>query len=270
MRPGVLASELYNRHSGVPALVVGGGPSAPLHLEALGKKRLERMIVVSANGHAWALRLRPDYIFCKDHIHTELNQPMELLLRAGGVPIASSQYWADYRTAQWPIQGNSGMQAIAFAAMMGCAPIVPIGFDCFQGQTYFHGAQPRNVSLGRPPGYWKSRFDRLARKLDGAMVRPLEGPLAQSFPRFKPYEDAVWRIPDCLKHYADLKTRHVRAKKRFVLPHDPRAEIPVGHILPVTEGEAARFALNGVAEPVSVVLQKKLTPADGLCSDPPA
>jgi hypothetical protein len=245
-----LVAELYGRHKGKPILVVGGGPSAPDEFRALGS-RAKEMIVISANSHAWTLGLRPDYTFCKDHIHTELKVPMEALVRRGA-PVVTGQFWADYRCARWPIQGNSGQHAIALAALMGGAPIVPIGIDCFQGETYFHTPNTPNVSLGRSRDYWKSRFTRLHGRLDGAAVRPVGGLLGNVFPLYKPYEEfAHVKIPSIFDSYVDCPTVYIRAVRRFVQPQDPRAEIPVDFVLPVTPLEAALFIRQGVAVSVS-------------------
>jgi hypothetical protein len=221
LNPGVLVAELYGKHKGKPILVVGGGPSAPDEARALGS-RIDNMVVISANTHAWHLGLRPDYTFCKDHVHTELKTPMEVLVRAGNAPVVTGQYWGDYRCARWPIQGNSGQHAIALAALMGGAPIVPIGIDCFQG------------------------------RLEGAAVRPVGGILGGAFPLYRPYEEfARVTIPSIFDSYVDCPTEYVRAVRRFVLLQDPRAEIPVGFVLPATPLEAALFIRQGVAVSVS-------------------
>lgn len=247
MNPGVLVSALYSKDFGLPILVVGGGPSAPEQLRKLGS-RVQDMVIISANAHAWGLGLAPDYTFCKDHLHTETKAPMEGMLRAYNRPIVTTHYWADYRAARWPIQGNSGMHAIGLAALMGGNPIVPIGIDCFQGATYFHSPTSRNVSLGRPPGYWKGRMDRLAGRLDGAVIRPISGPLTATFPKYHPHEELPpSKIPAVFGHYAACPTRYVRAIRSFVLPQDPRAEIPVGKVFPVTDAEQALFIRQGVA-----------------------
>lgn len=247
LNPGVLVSALYRKHFGKPILVIGGGPSAPEQLHRLGS-RVADMLVISANGHAWSLGLRPDYTFCKDHLHTETQQPMEVMLRAHDQPIVAWHYWADYRAAKWPIQGNSGMHAIALAALMGGSPIVPIGIDCFQGATYFHSPNVSNVSLGRPPGYWKSRMERLAGRLEGATIRPISGPLAAVFPKYHPHETLPdTRIPRIFDPYDGMATHYVRALKPFVLAQDPRAPVPVGRVFPVTGVEAALFTRQGVA-----------------------
>lgn len=210
------------------------------------------MTVISANAHAWKLGLRPDYVFCKDHVHTETGEMMEAVVRAGGVPVVTQHYWADYRAAAWPIQGNSGMMALALAALMGAAPIIPVGFDCFQGQTYFHAPNRRNVSLGRPPGHWKSRFERLAGRLDGAAIRPISGPLLGVFRRFHPDETiAPPEIPKALRVYEDMPTQYLRAKRRFVMQHDARVEVPIGCVFPASGKEVELYERGGVAERVS-------------------
>lgn len=206
------------------------------------------MLVISANGHAWAAGIRPDYIFCKDHRHTETGELMELLVRFDGVPVVTQHHWADYRAAGWPVQGNSGMMALALAALMGCAPIIPVGFDCFLGPTYFHAPAQRNVSLGRPPGYWKSRIERLKGRLEGAAIRPISGPLLQAFKRYHPGETiAPPEAPRVFDPYRGVETTYVRAVKRFVMQHDARVEVPVGYVFPAMPKEAAAYVRGGVA-----------------------
>jgi hypothetical protein len=242
-----LVADLYEKHAGVPALIVGGGPSAPAQL-AMVHGKLGDPIVISANGHAFKLGLEPDYVFCKDHIHTETKERMEWLLRPHGVPIVTRNYWGDYRCAGWTYTGNSGSQALALAALMGCAPIVPIGFDGYQNGTYFHDLKAKNVSQGFTEGHWRMRYSRLRQRLEGAEIRVLPGSmLAQTFPLITsgPYKPVV---PVNLRHYEGLQTRYVRALSTFQMPFDGRVAVPAGVVFPVSDGERAHYLRLGVAE----------------------
>jgi hypothetical protein len=206
-------------------------------------------VVISANGHAAKLGLKPDFVVCKDHRHTETKELMEPALRALGAPLVSRHYWADYRLTGWPIQGNSGMMALGFAVMLGCRPVVPIGFDCYQNGTYFHDLHAKNVSHGLRPSMWDSRYQRFARRLEGAPIRPLAGQLCKVYPRFNPAElFAQPHMPVALQSYATLRATWVRALKPFMLRGETSSEVPVGRVLPVDSAELAHAMTGGNVE----------------------
>ncbi len=239
MTDATLVSALYGAHTGRQILVVGGGPSAPSQLRQLS---LDNLIVISANAHAFKLGLTPDYIVCKDHQHTETKQFMEPALRPYGVPIVTRNHWGDFRIPHWPAQGNSGAMAIGLAALMGASLIVPIGMDGYQAGTYFHDLDAPNVSAGRPSGHWKSRFDRLRARLDGAVIRPVDGLMLQTFPAYKP--GALLpkaRIPFAFEMYKDMKAYHVAALPNCRELFDPRVEIPLGFVFPASADEARKL-----------------------------
>lgn len=241
-----LVSALYAKHLGQPALVVGGGPSAPGQLKSLATTW--GFVIISANGHGFKLGVPVDYVFCKDHQHTETKALMEGSLRPHGRPIVSPHYWADYRTAEWPLQGNSGAQAIGLAAMMGCAPIIAIGFDCYQKGVYFHAPDGKNVSQGYLPGYWTSRMKRLRERLAGAVVRAPSGFVAETFGRYDPRERVAQPvIPACFDRLRDLRTHYVTTRSSFLIAR-AQTKVPAGFRLPVTEGEATRFVKMGLAD----------------------
>lgn len=243
-----LVGAMYCAHFERPALIVGGGPSAP---EQYAKviSALHNPIVISANAHAWKLGVDAHYIVCKDHRHTETKELMEDLLRPYGVPIFSRQYWADHRLVQWPVQGNSGQMALGVATLMGCAPIVPIGFDGYDKGTYFHDLHAKNVSQGIRPAHWDLRYKRMASKLELAPIRTLGGPVARAFPRFDPNErfDRL-HMPVSLRIYEAMTEYQVRAKTRFPLKYDPSVEVPEGYQFPVDAIEAQQYGRNGCIE----------------------
>jgi hypothetical protein len=243
-----LAGTLYRKFEGRHAIVVGGGPSAPRqYAEVISA--LDNPLVISANGHAAKLGLKPDFIVCKDHRHTETRELMEPGLRALGAPIVSRNYWADYRLTGWPIQGNSGMQALGFAVMLGCRPVVPIGFDCYQNGTYFHDPLAKNVSLGLRPSMWDSRYQKFARRLEGAPIRPLEGQLCKVYPRFNPVEQyAQPHMPVALRAYETVRVAWVRARHPFMLRGEKQIQVPAGYVLPVDEEELLHARRGGHVE----------------------
>lgn len=240
---GRLCSDLYAKYVRRPAILVGGGPSAPQQLEQL-KHLLDEAIVLSANGHAWSLGLGAHYIVCKDHQHTETKQLMEPALRAFRTPIIARHHWADYRLPRWPIQGNSGMMALGVAALMGCAPIFPIGFDCYQGATYFHTPDEKNVSQGIRDSAWRSRYMRLGAKLATADIRLLgpRSPLDAAFKRHDSREALKdWCIPPVLQIYRDMQTYYGRAKRDFPLKHEPSVQVPEGYVFPMDREEFGHY-----------------------------
>ena len=258
LRVGELAGTLYRKYEGRPALVIGGGPSTPAqYAEVISA--LHNPVVISANGHAARLGVRPDFIVCKDHVHTETKQLMEPALRELRTPIVSRHYWADYRLSDWPIQGNSGMMGLGFAVMLGCAPVVPIGFDCYQNGTYFHDPVAKNVSLGLRADHWRARYVRFSRRLEGAVIRPLGGPLLRVFSRFDSAERyPPYHMPVALRQYETQRTTWVRALHPFMLRNEKLVEVPTDRVLPVDDAELRHALLGGHVEildsaPASVV-----------------
>lgn len=241
---GRLVSALYRAHEGRPAIVVGGGPSAPAQLEQL--RHLDA-VIVSANAHAWKLGLGAHFIACKDHRHTESKLEMEGLLRPYGVPIVSRHHWADFRLTQWPIQGNSGQIALGLAVLMGCRPVIPIGFDCYQSGTYFHDADAKNVSNGLRPTMWTMRYRRMAGKLEMSPIRVFPGPLRDAFlPLDAPLGPV--HMPVSLQRYETMRTYFVRALQPFSSKHDGNVTVPEGYTFPVDEAECRYYREAGCVE----------------------
>lgn len=244
LQVATLAHRLYGAHAGRPAIVIGGGPSAPRLLEQLKPVHRE-MVVISANGHAWKLGLGAHYIVCKDNVHTETKQKMEELLRPLGAPIIARHYWADYRLASWPIQGNSGQMALGVAAMMGCAPIFPVGFDCYVGPTYFHAPDVDNVSRGITESMWRSRYQRLQAKLATADIRLLEPSLAAAGfgVRDLSAPPRGFCIPPIFDGYKRGGPVHyVRARRDIPMKQNTGVIVPAGYVFPVDSEELRYYA----------------------------
>jgi hypothetical protein len=207
--------------------------------------------VFSANGHAQKLNVRADYIVCKDHTHTETRERMEPLLRPLGVPIIARHYWADYRLPFWPIQGNSGMMALGVAALAGCAPIFPIGFDCYQNGTYFHDPGAKNVSRGLRDSLWRSRYQRLQAKLLTADIRLLErSPLSVAFPQHTPGMAPRGEIPPVFDAYRGMQTHYGRALRAFPMRQDPLTEVPKGIVFAMSGEELLFYTRTDCVAPV--------------------
>lgn len=238
------------RHRGQPILVIGGGPSVLTDIEKVPGAR--DMVCVSANAHGFKVPgVKPSYIVSNDHIHTQTKELMAPMLRKFGVPIVARHWWADYRMTEWISKGNSGMNAIGVAALLGGWPVIPLGIDCFQKLTYFHSPVETNVSLGRPVGYWERRLKRMWSHLRGACVRPVSGPLCKEYRRYDPGEALPeFVVPDEFKPYEGQKAYRVRTLKAFQDPHDPRVTIPAGVELAVSDIQQVQWMRLGLCEAI--------------------
>lgn len=116
--------ELVHAHVGQPAVVIGGGDSAP---KSLAKAPADA-IALSANDHGFLLRP------CQYKVSLDKGASRD---HSRGVPVISRHIWGHYRILESPAP-NSGIAAAWVARIMGCTPIYVIGMDCYVGGTYFH------------------------------------------------------------------------------------------------------------------------------------
>ncbi len=216
-----LIREIAGKYFG-PILVVGGGMRALSDFQAL--RDIKFAAVVSANAHGFKIpNLYVDYVVSKDHYHTENGIRMERLLRPYGAPIIGRHHWADYRVPDWNILGNSGIMAIGVAAVLGGAPIYPIGFDFYQEGTYWHDPNAKNVSRRKHPSDSKRKALQLAEHMFGTRVQAMSGPLLDVFKTTK--GEFNYRPPAILTKYKEQKGLYVEAVHEFGLPFDARARI---------------------------------------------
>lgn len=154
--------ELIHRHRRQPAIVIGGGPSAPSGLKLCP----DDAVAISANDHGFKLR-RCDYITALDRI--------EKRLRPHGVPVISRHLFADYRAHTYP-QPSSGILGAWLARLMGCTPIYIVGMDCFSGETYFHDPTAKSSGFSEPPRNHIARWRDFLHKYPAAYAA-FDGPL---------------------------------------------------------------------------------------------
>lgn len=224
-----LINEIAGRYPG-NILVVGGGMRAPSDFEEV--KHLQFSAILAANDHAFKIPgIKPDFIVCKDHCHTQTKEKMERLLRKYGVPIITRHFWADHRLPDWSIQGNSGLMAIAVAGILGATTIYPIGFDFFQEGTHFHEPDARNVSRRKHPSDMSHKAKRIRDWLGGISVRPVSGPLLRIFDGSSSSE--VGQVAS----YGREPGVQVKARQATGLPFSPSARILPGTRLWVSKNE---------------------------------
>jgi len=186
-----LVTELFHRWAGQPILVIGGGPSV---LRDLPKLAITPGCVISANEHGFKQKyFKVDLVTNVDKRHCLLKEPMEKILRPYGVPIVNRHSWADYRLPDWTMAGNTGMQAIALAALLGASQVIVTGIDLWQGgRIYFHdaGAKPlkHKASKASMKRRAKDRILPMKNFVAGAHIRPMSGPLTEWFKTYDPAE----------------------------------------------------------------------------------
>lgn len=128
-------SDLQSKYEGkgIPAAVLGGGPSLPEDLARLPKKCL----LISVNYHA--LRIcRPSFMVYNDQPENdpEMLQALEDRTVIKVSPEPSSDILFDVKVWTGFYSSNT---AAWFALWIGCDPVILCGMDLYQGdQVYFH------------------------------------------------------------------------------------------------------------------------------------
>lgn len=230
-RPYRTLRELVHAHYGMPAVVMGGGPSLPSELERCPGR--DQAIYISANDHGAKL-CGCDYIVAHDKI--------EERLRPFGVPIVSRHLFADIRYVTFPA-ANSGVIAAWFAAMLGCAPIHTTGMDCWTGGTYWHDPEAKSAGHLLSLSDHLSRWERLMRTVPAAW-KPMGPVLADALKRWNAWLPGPVARNVCIAQVSGVFvrfTRTVSVKWRTFW---------AGETYEVTEREARHF----VAERSAVAL----------------
>lgn len=206
----MLIGQIALQHAGRPIVAMGGGPSLPADVARIR----DAACWISANEHG--AKLRPvDYLVCCDDIHQALGVPMQQHLGRFGVPIIGRPQWCDYRFHDIDYSGNSGMWAILAGWILGGAPVIAAGFDCYQqGGTYFHDRRAVSSSNGRELSDFMRRFESLREIVGADAVRVVSGPLLELWPQYDPGEvfpDYV--VPDLLQSLRECGEVLVRFRR---------------------------------------------------------
>lgn len=235
-----LVSALLDRWVNKPILVIGGGPSVTADLARLD---IEPACVISANEHGFhQKKFHVDLVVNVDKVHCMLKQPMQDVLRPHGAPIVNRHSWADYRLPDWRFAGNTGLTAVALAAVLGGAPVIVTGIDMWHGgRQYFHKvpwADDKKKRRVRPSITRRNRetLRPLQEFVKGVAVRPMSGPMTKIFPTYDPTE--IFTARPCVQRekIREIKTVHVEAVRSFLF--SGRDFVLPGQILALSPTEA--------------------------------
>jgi hypothetical protein len=239
-----LVTSLVHKHYGKPILVIGGGPSA---LDDLARTNITPACVISANQHGYKQdTFKPDFTVCIDNKRGHTDERMEDFLRPFGKPIIGVCHWCDYRLADWPLSGNTGLTAIAVAVLMGGYPVIAVGMDGFRGDKYFHDKSD-------PPEHWsKTVFGKQAREhaaaMQGSVVMAMSGPLVDVFSPYDPLCMPVQFNPPFVTRISQLEAIQVRATREFFWFN---AMVKAGTEITASKAEALWMKRQRYAEPLA-------------------
>jgi len=186
--------RLRGKHAGRCAIVLGGGPSLPKQL----KNKPDNAVVFGVNSHASKI-IDCDYIVYNDEMTFQTVK---------GLRGRKISRWRHDIVQEASIGVISGICALRAAQMMGCWPIVLMGFDCYENKGYFWNLGAKLLGNTMPVqkhvNYWK--------KEDKRGVYAADGPLKE-----------VFEMAKNLK--AKPKTMHIKITKDLSVKLDDRRSV---------------------------------------------
>lgn len=207
-----LLSDLRGLHAGRPALVMGGGESLPKQ----AARAPEGCVYISANQHGCLLRACDYIVVCDDKPRAQFIGAggQMVTIKSFGVPVISPRpSIAEYLMPKAP-HNNSGVTAAWAAWVLGCAPILLAGMDCYRGAVYWHAPKAQSTGQHLQLSNHLVKWRTLASKFPQMMLRSMGGPLADVFPAYDPAEP-VTGAPPGPDEFDAHKVMIVRAWRRF-------------------------------------------------------
>jgi hypothetical protein len=178
--------SLHDARTGLPAAVLGGGPS--LHNDLLHFVPRDA-VLISANQHA--LRYcQPNYLVCLDKLvpspefASAFCAPAHLaMLRISPIRDQSD---VNLCGVDWWHAGYSGQFATWLACWIGCDPVLLCGMDCYQGKRS-EDADPNDNAYNWPLSEhldgWRKAFSGCEHP---ERIKAVSGPLIDLFGKWSP------------------------------------------------------------------------------------
>lgn len=224
--------DLVGFGHGVPAVIMGGGPS----LDAAIPQCPSAAIYVSVNAHGCKYFLRhPDperrvsLIVACDKIESKV--------KPFGLPMVSRHLFAEFRILFMPAP-SSGMTAAWVARLAGCTPIILTGMDLYDGATYADDPTARSNSFTLAPRQHLRRWQQMVSKYPAQYrtvgCSPLLEHLVGRYDQKEPVQAPANReqinseLNGCWLRLAQRQTIRLR-------------DFAAGEILELTRGEAQRI-----------------------------
>lgn len=170
-------SSYKDAFTGVPAAVLGGGPSLPADMAKLP----ENCILIAVNYHALKL-CRPNFMVYNDQPESDplLQQAVNsgVCMRVSPEPSSDILFDVDVWTGFY-----SSNTAAWFALWMGCDPVILCGMDMYQGdRKYFHEYSHDVPSFHYSLDHHLRPWVEDGKNLSGAKrLRAMSGPLVSVF-----------------------------------------------------------------------------------------
>lgn len=217
-------APLVHAHRGRPAVIIGGGPSR----DAAMKEVPAGAVLFSANDHGVRYFARQqqlqrcNYIVACDRIEARARRDVG---EGGtgepwGLPVISRLCFGDYRLLHMAAH-SSGMMAAWAARIMGCAPIIVVGMDCYRGGTYADAPDAKSTGRNLSPEDHRKAWRRLCLSYP-AMYRAVRcyEPLRRDMGDYDPGEPAE-PIPPRQRLLDDLGRHRVRLRSEVTIMQRP-------------------------------------------------
>jgi len=208
---------LAGKYAGQPIVVMGGAPCLPSDVDQVK----HAAAWISANEHG-AILGRATHIFTVDFMHQRRAELMENVVKPFGLPVISRYAsYADYRITQDipKMHGNSGLQAIYIAYLMGAWPAIVTGIEMYTGGTYFHDATAESSGHKKTQEFWDGRLAELSETVPADYIRVVSGPLTERWKQYDPDEQMGEYVePEMATKLRESETKRIRFVLRTRVP----------------------------------------------------
>ena len=169
------------KNIGIPAAVLGGGPSLPEDIRKLPRECL----MISVNNHAF-WHCMPHVMVYQDHLHHA--PAVADAIEDFGLPVVCPWKNSDYPLPKGWWDGNqSSCLATWWACHIGASEVILCGMDCYQGEVKYCHPRPDfdhpifRVPLEKHLDLWRGAFEHCERP---ERIKAMSGPLVEVFGQY--------------------------------------------------------------------------------------